>query len=36
MTDRDAQASPLLGAFDFAQEPRLDPLVLQPRDPCPA
>ena len=25
MTDRDAQASPLAGAFDFTQPPRLDP-----------
>jgi phospholipase C len=34
MTDRDAQADPLSGAFDFTQEPRLDPLILDPRD-CP-
>ncbi len=32
MTDRDAQASPLAGAFDFTQEPRTDPLILEPRD----
>ena len=36
LTDRDAQANPLRGAFDFTQEPRLDPLVLPPRDPCPS
>jgi phospholipase C len=36
LTDRDAQANPLRGAFDFTQDPRLDPLVLQPRDPCPS
>jgi phospholipase C len=34
MTDRDRQADPLSGAFDFEQEPNLDPLFLQPRD-CP-
>lgn len=34
MTDRDAKADPLSGAFDFAQEPRLDPLVIEPRDDC--
>ncbi|HEY7477278.1 MAG TPA: alkaline phosphatase family protein [Actinomycetota bacterium] len=32
MTDRDAQASPLAGAFDFTQEPRLDPVILEPQD----
>ena len=36
LTDRDAQANPLRGAFDFTQDPRLDPLVLPPRDPCPS
>ena len=34
MTERDRQADPLSGAFDFTQEPRLDPLILPPRD-CP-
>ena len=35
LTERDAQANPLRGAFDFTREPRLDPLILQPRD-CPS
>lgn len=35
MTDRDERADPLTGAFDFTQEPRLDPLILEPRD-CPS
>jgi phospholipase C len=35
MTDRDARADPLSGAFDFTQEPRLEPLILEPRD-CPS
>ncbi|GIU97965.1 MAG: hypothetical protein KatS3mg013_1768 [Actinomycetota bacterium] len=34
MTDRDARADPLSGAFDFTQEPRLDPLIIEPRDDC--
>jgi phospholipase C len=34
MTDRDRQADPLTGAFDFDQEPRLEPLLLRQRD-CP-
>jgi phospholipase C len=34
MTERDAAADPLTGAFDFASPPRTEPLVLQPRD-CP-
>ena len=34
MTDRDAQASPLAGAFDFTQPPRLDYPKLRERD-CP-
>jgi phospholipase C len=34
MTDRDERADPLSGAFDFTQEPRLDPVILEPRD-CP-
>ena len=32
MTERDAQASPLAGAFDFTQEPRTEPLILEERD----
>ncbi len=32
MTDRDANADPLSGAFDFTQEPNLEPLVLDERD----
>jgi hypothetical protein len=35
MTDRDAQASPLAGAFDFTQPPRLDYPKLHDRD-CPS
>jgi phospholipase C len=35
MTDRDARADPLSGAFDFAQEPRLKKLVLDLRTDCP-
>ena len=35
LTDRDAQASPLAGAFDFSQPPNLKPLVLKLRDDCP-
>jgi phospholipase C len=35
MTDRDAQADPLTGAFDFAAEPRMDPLILPLRQDCP-
>ena len=31
MTDRDAQASPLAGAFDFTQPPRLDVPKLRER-----
>jgi hypothetical protein len=34
MTDRDAQASPLAGAFDFTQPPRLDFPKLRDRT-CP-
>jgi phospholipase C len=34
MTDRDAQASPLSGAFDFTREP-VEPLILKQRD-CPS
>ncbi len=32
MTDRDAAADPLSGAFDFTQEPDLEPLILEERD----
>jgi phospholipase C len=35
MTMRDRRADPLSGAFDFEQEPRLDPLIIPPRD-CPS
>jgi phospholipase C len=35
MTDRDAAADPLSGAFDFAAEPRNKRLVLELRDDCP-
>jgi phospholipase C len=35
MTNRDGRADPLTGAFDFTQEPRLDPLILNERD-CPS
>ncbi len=35
LTERDAQADPLSGAFDFSQPPRLDPLVLPLRRDCP-
>ena len=35
LTDRDAQASPLAGAFDFSQPPNLDPMVLKLRQDCP-
>jgi phospholipase C len=35
LTDRDAQASPLAGALDFSQEPRLDYPKLHPLD-CPS
>jgi phospholipase C len=35
MTERDERADPLTGAFDFTQEPRLDPLILEERD-CPS
>ncbi|MFM8999670.1 MAG: phospholipase C [Actinomycetota bacterium] len=34
MTERDANANPLLGAFDF-ENPNFDPLVLDLRDDCP-
>ena len=32
MTERDAQADPLAGAFDFTQEPRTDPYLLDELD----
>jgi phospholipase C len=35
MTERDRNADPLTGAFDFQQEPRLEPLILEPRE-CPS
>ena len=35
MTERDRNADPLTGAFDFEQEPRVDPLIIPPRD-CPS
>ena len=35
LTQRDKQADPLSGAFDFTQKPRLDPLIIPPRD-CPS
>jgi phospholipase C len=34
MTERDADADPLSGAFDFTQEPRTEPLILSQRS-CP-
>ncbi|MGZ8625296.1 MAG: phospholipase C [Actinomycetota bacterium] len=34
MTDRDAEANPLLGAFDF-ENPNFDKLILDIRDDCP-
>lgn len=34
MTERDAKASPLAGAFDFEAPPRLEKLLFPPRD-CP-
>jgi phospholipase C len=35
LTDRDEQASPLAGAFDFTDPPNPKPLVLKLRDECP-
>jgi phospholipase C len=35
LTERDAQADPLTGAFDFQAAPRMEPLVLPLRDDCP-
>lgn len=35
LTDRDAQADPLRGAFDFTQPPRLDKVDLPLRSDCP-
>jgi phospholipase C len=35
MTERDRNADPLSGAFDFRQEPRLEPLILEQRE-CPS
>ena len=34
MTDRDANADPLSGAFDFTAKPNAEKLILEPRD-CP-
>jgi phospholipase C len=34
LTDRDRRADPLSGAFDFDQEPNLEPLIIPERD-CP-
>ena len=35
LTERDAQANPLEGAFDFSKPPDTDPLILKLRDECP-
>lgn len=35
LTDRDANANPLSGALDFADPPRLDPMVLPLNQDCP-
>lgn len=35
MTERDARADPLSGAFDFTAKPRFEKLILEPRD-CPS
>jgi phospholipase C len=35
MTERDANADPLTGAFDFSAEPNTKKLILEPRD-CPS
>ncbi len=35
LTDRDEQASPLEGAFDFSKPPNTHPLILKLRDDCP-
>ena len=35
LTDRDAQANPLTGAFDFSKPPDTHPLILKLRDDCP-
>jgi phospholipase C len=35
LTERDAQANPLEGAFDFSKPPNTDPLILKLRDECP-
>jgi phospholipase C len=32
MTDRDERADPLSGAFDFTQEPRLEPMIMDELD----
>ncbi|HJV04765.1 MAG TPA: alkaline phosphatase family protein [Actinomycetota bacterium] len=35
LTDRDADADPLSGAFDFSAKPRMKKLILDYRDDCP-
>jgi len=35
LTERDARANPLEGAFDFTEPPNTDPLILKLRDECP-
>ncbi|MBA3728852.1 MAG: hypothetical protein H0W94_06600 [Actinobacteria bacterium] len=35
LTERDAQADPLSGAFDFSAQPRMEKLILPLRDDCP-
>ncbi len=35
LTERDAQADPLTGAFDFSAQPRMEKLILPLRDDCP-
>ena len=35
LTDRDANADPLTGAFDFTQRPHAKPFVLPYRTDCP-
>jgi phospholipase C len=35
LTERDAEADPLSGAFDFSSEPRMQRLVLDYREDCP-
>ncbi len=35
LTERDAQADPLSGAFDFEAEPRMEKLTFPMRQDCP-